>query len=135
MRVFLDANLLTYLNTMTETNLRKAYVDFTMNLLAEERCFVNPLILDEVLYVSKRKHKVPYEVTIDFLDAQILPNVDVLPITLDEYRIATDLIKKYPVRPSDAIHIATMKAGKVNAIASEDHDFDGLEGINRVWIK
>lgn len=134
MRVFLDANLLIYLNTMTETHFKKAYVDFTRNLLAEDRCFVNTLILDEVLYISKRKHKVPYEITCDFLDAQILPNVDVLPITVAEYRIATDLIKKYPVRPSDAIHVATMKAGNINVIASEDNDFDCIEGVNRVWI-
>jgi predicted nucleic acid-binding protein len=135
MRAFIDANLLIYINSMEDSDAKRVYVGFMGDLLKGDRCYVDALVLDEVLYISKRKYDVSYEVTCDFLDGQVIPYVDVLPITVEEYRAAVELLKSYPLKPSDAIHLAVMKTGGIDLIASEDDDFDTVDGIKRIWIQ
>ncbi|MEM2370633.1 MAG: PIN domain-containing protein [Candidatus Bathyarchaeia archaeon] len=37
------------------------------------------------------------------------------------------------MKPSDAIHLATIESNRIDAIATEDKDFD-VVGIERLWI-
>ena len=57
-----------------------------------------------------------------------------LSIGLNEYIKAKEIMKKYKVRPSDAIHVATIINNGLQGIASGDKDFDKI-GIKRLWIK
>jgi predicted nucleic acid-binding protein len=43
-------------------------------------------------------------------------------------------IRKYSLLPRDAIHVAIMKRNCLNAIASDDMDFDRVANIERHWI-
>jgi PIN domain. len=65
--IFLDANFLVYLNLSHEE-----VVDHYLRLLRSDTLFTDPLVLDEVIYVSKKKYGVKYCDTISFLDEIVL---------------------------------------------------------------
>ncbi|MCD6510538.1 MAG: type II toxin-antitoxin system VapC family toxin [Thermoprotei archaeon] len=134
MKVFVDASLLVYLNVKMPDDEAKLVEDFWLDLLSNHLLYINALVLDEVIYVSKRKYDVEFKETIDFIDRAILPYVDVLPIGLNEYLRAKELMVKYGLRPSDSIHVATIENHGLQAIATEDEDFDKV-GLKKLWIK
>ncbi len=47
-----------------------------------------------------------------------------------------ELMRKlnYGLKPSDAIHVATMKKAGTAEIVSEDRDFDKIDWVKRIWI-
>ena len=127
--IFLDANFLIYLNLgMREVE------EFFYRLVTEESLALNPLVIDEVLYVSKKKYGVKYEDTIDFLDRVVLPVSVVLPITREDYERAKEIIVGSDLKPSDALHVAVMLDNSIRRIVSEDRELDRVKGIERVWL-
>ena len=64
-KLFLDANLAIYLNTVTGED--RPIIDRFFKALLTERLFTNLLVLDETLYVSRRRYAVPRAMTMDFL--------------------------------------------------------------------
>ena len=134
MRVFIDANLLVYLNTLTTEDVRVIYENFYLNLMAEHRIYTDVLVLDEVIYVSKERYSVPYVTTLSFIESIVLPYTTILPLSEDEYREAAKLIEKYNVKPSDALHIGAMITNRIPTLVSEDKELDRISEIKRVWI-
>ena len=134
MRVFIDANLLVYLNTLTTEDIRVIYENFYLNLMAEHRIYTDVLVLDEVIYVSKKRYSVPYVTTLSFIESIVLPYTTILPLSEDEYREAAKLIEKYNVKPSDALHIGAMITNRIPTLVSEDKELDRISEIKRVWI-
>ena len=126
--IFLDANFLVYLNLGV-----REVEEFFYRLMTEEGLALDPLVIDEVLYVSKRKYGVKYEDTIDFLDRVILPVSVVLPITREDYERAKEIIVGSDLKPSDALHVAVMLNNSIRKIVSEDRELDRVKGIARVW--
>lgn len=127
--IFLDANFLIYLNLGVE-EIRNLY----LNLLSTESLALDVLVIDEVIYVSKKKYNVKFEDTLNFLDEIVLPYVTVLPLTSREYEIAKEFMVKHSLYPSDSIHIAVMISNSIKKIVSEDSDFDKVNEIERIWI-
>ena len=39
------------------------------------------------------------------------------------------------LKPSDALHVATMLSNHITTIISEDRDFDKIDSIKRVWVQ
>ena len=99
----------------------------------EFRLFTDVLVLDETLYVSWRRYGVKYEDTLRFLDEVVLPYVKILSLRQEEYVKARNYMGA--LKPSDALHVAVMLNNGINLIASEDRDFDRMEGIKRVWVE
>ena len=108
--------------------------NFWLDLILNHSLYTNILVLDEVIYVSKRRYNVGYNDTIEFIDRAIIPYINLVPIGLEEYVKAKDIMRKYKLKPSDAIHVATVINNGLQAIASEDADFDKI-GIKRIWVK
>ena len=104
-----------------------------MKRTADEILYTDVLVLDEVIYISKRKYGVPYDETIKLLDDLILPNVKILPIRIDEYLKARENILKYNLKPSDAIHLAVIENNGIQAIVTEDKDFQRVP-IKVIWV-
>jgi predicted nucleic acid-binding protein len=127
--IFVDANFLIYLNLGV-----KEIEGYYLKLLSEESLATNPLVLDEVIYVSKKKYGVRLEDTLDFLDNVVLPNSVVLPLTINEYRRAREVMLRYSLNPSDALHVAVMLNNSIRRILSEDTDFDRVKEVERVWL-
>ncbi len=134
MKVFVDASLLIYLNVKMPEDEAKLIEDFWLNLLLNNLLYTNVLVLDEVIYVSKRKYDVSPEDTIAFIDKAVLPYVDVLSIGLNEYLRAKELMVKYGLKPSNSIHVATIENYGLQAVATEDEDFEKV-GIKRLWVR
>ncbi len=134
MKIFIDASLLIYLNTLKTPGKRGPYEEFYLDLLSKYKAYTDVLVLDETIYVSAKKYKVPYEISLDFIDHLVMPFVRILPLGEDEYKEAAEIIKKYGVKPSDALHVAAMMLNGIVRVASEDRELDKVEGINRVWL-
>ena len=99
----------------------------------EHEVFTNLLVLDEVVYVSRRKYGVDEKETLEFVDQAILPHVELLPIGADLYQFFKLYVVEFGLRPSNALHAATIRKYGLDAIASEDRDFDEA-GIKRIWL-
>ncbi|BCU68801.1 type II toxin-antitoxin system VapC family toxin [Stygiolobus caldivivus] len=127
--IFLDANFLIYLNLGV-----RGVEEFYYKLLSEENTALDPLVIDEVVYVSKKKYGVKYEDTLEFLDNVVLPYSVVFPITVEEYKRAKDIML-VGLKPSDAFHVAVMLNNSVLRVVSEDADFDKVKGVQRVWLR
>ncbi len=134
MKAFIDANLLIYLNTVSEIAARSIYEDFFIDLARKYRLYADDLVLDELLYISKKKYGVPYEITFEFIDSIVMPYITVIPLGEEEFNEAREIILKYNLRPSDALHVGAMRSNGIKVIASEDTDFDKVDGITRIWI-
>ena len=135
MKAFIDANFLIYLNTLRDRYALSLFENFFEELLAEHVLFTDILVLDEVLYVSRSKYRVPYPITIKLLNKLIPKYISLTPLTLKEYVKAIEVIERYDLKPSDAIHAATCIVNNIKYIVSEDQEFDKVEGIERLWIR
>jgi predicted nucleic acid-binding protein len=131
-KLFLDANLAIYLNTMTGDE--RSTIDRFFKSLLREHLFTNMLVLDETLHVSRRRYAVPYAVTMDFLRRAFLPYTAIIPIAEEDLQATERYLTKYDVKPSDAIHLATMDKVGITSIVSEDEELDAVKGIRRIWL-
>jgi predicted nucleic acid-binding protein len=132
-KIFLDANLLIYMNASSE-NSRRIYDDFYTELASTNRLFTNVLVLDELLYISKKKYNVPYSVTVEFIENVVLPFTEVLQLGLPEYLASAEIVLKTRLKLSDALHVASMRLNGISTIASEDREFDNTMNLDRVWV-
>ena len=131
MKAFIDANLLIYLNVGSTEEI----LDLWVSLLTRYDLYTDPLVLDETLWVSKRKYGVPWRDTIGFIRDEVLPYTTILPLGELEYMKAADIILGHDLKPSDALHAAAMKTNSISIIASEDREYDRIPWIKRIWIQ
>jgi hypothetical protein len=131
-KLFLDANLAIYLNTMTGEE--RSTIDRFFKSLLREHLFTNMLVLDETLHVSRRRYAVPYAMTMSFLRRAFLPYTEIIPIAEEDLQATEKYLTKYDVKPSDAIHLATMDKVGIASIVSEDEELDAVKGIRRIWL-
>ena len=68
----------------------------------------------------------------DFLNIQHLNFIEV---TYEIIALAQELIKKYKIKPRDAIHTACAINNDIKTIISDDSDFDAVKEIERISIK
>jgi hypothetical protein len=131
-KLFIDANLVIYLNTVTGEE--RPIIDRFFKSLLREHLFTNMLVLDETLQVSRRPYEVPYATTMGFLRRAFLPYTQIIPIAEEDLQATERYLTKYDVKPSDAIHLATMDKAGITSIVSEDEELDTVKGIRRVWL-
>ncbi len=134
MKAFVDSPLLIYLNTVTNPTTRIIYESFYLDILSKYKLYTDVLVLDEVIYVSKKKYGIPYNISIEFIESIVLPYVSIISLGEDEYRLASKLLVEYGLKPSDALHLAAMINNGINVMVSEDREFDKLENVKRLWI-
>ena len=132
-KLFLDANLVIYLNTMTGDE--RSTIDQFFKDLLRDRLFINLLVLDEALYISRSRYRVPYAVTMNFLRRALLPYTEIIPIAEEDLKATERYLIEYDIKPSDAIHLATMDKAGITSIISEDKELDKVKGINRIWLE
>lgn len=133
MKIFLDANLPIYLNTLTGAQ-RRPVEDFFIRLLRED-LYTNLLVLDETLYISKTRYRIPYDTSLTLIKNTIMPYAEL--IALDESDIDTmgNYLLRYDLKPSNALHLATMKKQGITHIATEDKAFDRVKETKRIWLE
>ncbi|WP_297499516.1 type II toxin-antitoxin system VapC family toxin [Thermococcus sp.] len=134
MKLFIDTNFFVYLNSNIDDDLVKRLDALYADLVGENELYTNVLALDELIHVSRRKYGVSHSETMSFIKDIILPAVGVLPVTFNDYLATREIILKYNLRPSDALHIAVIQNNGLQAIVSEDEDFDRLS-LKRLWLE
>ena len=134
MKAFIDAPLLVYLNTMSDPRARKFYEDFYIRTLTDYKLYTDVLVLDEVIYISRRKYGIPYYVSLKFIESIVLPYVSIINLGEDEYKLAARILVEYSLKPSDSIHLGAMLSNGINLIISEDKEFDRVKEVKRLWI-
>ena len=132
MKVFLDASFLIYLNSSTHDE-RDAIDNLFKELLSKE-LYINLLVIDETLYISKVKYKVPYDATMSFFKSILLPYVQLIPIEESDLEAVERHLLKYDIKPSDAIHLATMEKKGIVNVVTEDEEFDRVKEVHRIWL-
>ncbi len=133
MKVLLDASFLIYLIAPTP-GMEETFAGFYRDLMKEYEVYTDVLALDEAIFISKKKYKISYKESIDFIDRYVLPYVNVLPIGMKEYLLARRNILKHGLKPSDAIHLAVMESYGLQSIVTEDEDFRNLP-VNVIWLE
>ena len=135
MKIFIDAHLLIYLNTLTDSRDRILYENFYIDILTKYKPCTDVLVLDELIYISGKKYGIPYKISIEFIQSNILPYTSILSLSEDEYNYAAKILMEYGIKPSDALHLGAMINNGITLIASEDKEYDKIPTIKRLWIK
>jgi predicted nucleic acid-binding protein len=91
------------------------------------------LVLDELIYISK-KNGIPQRITIEFIESNTLPYINIINLGEEEYRQATKFLLDYNLKPSDSLHLGAMINNGINIIVSEDGEFDKVPIVKRLWI-
>ena len=135
MKVFIDAPLLIYLNTLTNPRYRILYENFYIEILTKYKPYTDVLVLDELIYISKKKYNIPYKVSIKFVETNILPYITILNLGEEEYKYATEIITKHNLKPSDTLHVGAMMNNNITLIVSEDREYSRIPTVKRLWIE
>lgn len=134
MKIFVDSSLLIYLNAIADTKTRVIYENLYIDILTRYKPYTDVLVLDELIYVSKKKYGIPYNITIEFIESNVLPYVSVISLGEEEYKQAIKFLLDYNLKPSDSLHLGAMISNGINTIVSEDKEYDKVPNIKRLWI-
>jgi predicted nucleic acid-binding protein len=129
--VFLDANVFLYAAGADHPLREPAQQVIQKVSRGELLATASAEILQEILHVMHRRDQVDLGVQLVRNTGLLFP--DLLPITLNDMLIASDLLKRYPqIRARDAVHAATMLNNGLDSIISSDHHFDDILEIRRI---
>ncbi|RLI24615.1 PIN domain nuclease [Candidatus Bathyarchaeota archaeon] len=134
MKVFIDAPLLIYLNTLTNSRYRILYENFYIETLTRYKPYTDVLVFDELIYISKKKYGIPYDISIEFIKSNVLPYTTIISLGEEELDHAEKMMLEYDLKPSDALHLGAMISNNMKLIVSEDREFDRIPTIKRLWI-
>jgi len=99
----------------------------------KERAVTSSLALDEIMWVlikGGKQHLLRTAVE----GIYSMPNLDVIEVSSTAPLLALEFIERYDLKPRDAFHASIMKENSIEAIASDDEDFDRIEWIERVRL-
>ncbi|MFQ6085021.1 MAG: type II toxin-antitoxin system VapC family toxin [Candidatus Bathyarchaeia archaeon] len=133
-KFFLDSCYLIYLRYAKKDRV----AEYTWNLLHRAvkegtELITNMVVVDEVVWILTTKYRVKLEEVFELLDST-LPLVDVIQLDYVDYDAMKRIMKEHRLRPSDALHISSMKKAGTRCIVSEDEEFDQVPWIKRIWV-
>ena len=153
-RVFLDTNVLIY--AIAEHPRFGPWCDVLLERIRQEDVtgYVSVIVLNELIHkliigeVAQKTGLKPGEViqylkrhreVLEALEAyEILAEVEtaygllILEATLETFATARQLMQAYRLLSNDALHLAVMQKAGVRDLATNDADFDSVEGLH-IW--
>lgn len=99
----------------------------------EEQLLVNMIVIDEITWILTKKYKIPLNEVFELTD-KLIPLIEVIPINYIDYDAMKKVMMEYGLKPSDAIHVASMSKSGAQHIVSEDKEFDKVPWIKRIWL-
>ena len=134
MRLFLDSSYLIYLRYSESDQIFNYVTNFLKESIKRgDRLFVNMIVVDEVLWILTKKYEIPLDEVLELTD-QLMPLLEVIPVDYTDYDVMRKMMMKYGLKPSDALHIASMNKAGIKHIVSEDEEFDKIPSIKRIWL-
>lgn len=103
-----------------------------VRLINEQRitCASSFLAIDEVIWILKKK--VGKDSAIKIIKAMLSMPIKWIDVDKSVIIKMIDVYEKTTLDPRDAIHISSMKKVGLSIIASQDEDFDKVDGIERM---
>lgn len=134
MKLFLDSSYIIYLR-YAESDEVAEYTGSLLKKAVESgtKLLVNMIVIDEVLWILTRKYQISLSEVMEFID-KLLPLLDVVPLDYLDYDEMKKAMVNYGLKPSDALHSASMSKTKTAHIVSEDKEFDKVPWVKRVWL-
>jgi predicted nucleic acid-binding protein len=150
-RILVDSNILTY-HLLDYPTFGPICEKFLQDILDEKyQGFITPIIASETLFnfikayilktygakgsdvpvLLKRDPKILQEIPFH-RPKEIFGIFDILPNGAVEVELSIEYISRYALLTNDAINAATMEINKINSIATNDRDFERVEGV-KVW--
>lgn len=134
LKIFLDSSYLIYLRYAESDKVFNYVTNFLLEAVNQEkRLMVNMIVIDETVWILSRKLKIPLSETFELTDG-LMPFLEVIPINYSDYSVMKRIMMDYGLKPSDALHTASMKKAGIEHIVSEDKDFDKILWIKRIWL-
>ena len=135
MKIFLDSSYLIYLGYSMSDEIFNYVTNFLRESVERgDRLFVNMIVVDEVLWILTKKYKVPLSEALELMD-RLMPLIEVIPLDYMDYDDMRRIIMNYGLKPSDALHVASMRKAGIKHIVSEDKEFDKIPWIKRTWLR
>lgn len=136
MKVFLDSNIFVFLSLDPEEKGKKAEALVKEIISGKIEGYTSSLVIDELMWVLLKNNKghLLEEVISSIYK---IPNCTILPVSSEAPRIALEYMKKYKLKPRDALHLAVMKENDIKNIISDDTHFDRVKEIKRLklWVQ
>lgn len=130
--VFLDANYIIYLRYAEDDEIYEYCVEL-LKKLDEYGPITNIVVIDEVVWILRRKYGIEEGEIFDFLD-RVVEFLTIIQLDDEDYKRMKEFMLNYDLKPSDALHVSTMSKTKTSYIISEDGEFDRVEWVRRVWL-
>jgi len=129
-KVYLDANIFAFAELDIGGLGERARALLRKIKEGEMEGYASALTIDELLWVFvKNRQEALMERALR--DVYELPNCTVLAVGGDVLLLALKFMKKYSLKPRDAMHCAVMQKEGLHIIASDDRDFDKVKEIKR----
>lgn len=135
MKIFLDSSYLIYLGYSMSDEIFNYVTNFLRESVERgDRLFVNMIVVDEVLWILTKKYKVPLSEAFELMD-RLMPLIEVIPLDYMDYDDMRRIVMNYGLKPSDALHVASMRKAGIKHIVSENKEFDKIPWIKRTWLR
>ncbi|MEM2123033.1 MAG: type II toxin-antitoxin system VapC family toxin [Candidatus Bathyarchaeia archaeon] len=134
MKLFLDSSYLIYLRYSKDDVIFRYVTDFLRRAVKRrDHLLANMIVIDETLWILTKKYKVPLNEAFELTD-QLMPLLEIIPIDYGDYDVMKVTMKNHDLKPSDAIHVASMNKAGVKHVVSEDVEFDKIPWLKRIWL-
>nr|BAJ49090.1 conserved hypothetical protein [Candidatus Caldarchaeum subterraneum]BAL56152.1 nucleotide binding protein, containing PIN domain [uncultured crenarchaeote] len=120
--IYLDVNVLQYWLTADPR-----FGERSKEILKHHRDKATSALTIWILFVLNQVNEKKIMEAVDAI------GLSVAPLTIQDLRDATTLSESLGLDVEDAIHLATMKRLGIDAIASNDKDFDKVSRVKRVF--
>jgi len=135
LKIFLDSSYLIYLGYSMSDEIFNYVTNFLRESVERgDRLFVNMIVVDEVLWILTKKYKVPLSEAFELMD-RLMPLIEVIPLDYMDYDDMRRIVMNYGLKPSDALHVASMRKAGIKHIVSENKEFDKIPWIKRTWLR
>lgn len=134
MKLFLDSSYLIYLRYSKDDVIFNYVRDLLRKAVQrKDLLLVNMIVIDETLWILMKKYRVPLDEALELTD-QLMPLLEIIPIDFADYDFMKEAMNNYEMKPSDALHVASMNKAGVKHIISEDGEFDKIPWVKRIWL-
>jgi predicted nucleic acid-binding protein len=93
---------------------------------------INSLVIDEIIWNIKKE--ISYQTAIDVSEKIFELPLKILSVNPETVFRAFEFMKKYGIKPRDAIHVASMLENSIPTIVTEDSDFKKVREIKTLTI-
>ena len=131
--IYLDSNVFIFAALTDDERAEKAKELLTKIISGKTQAYTSAITIDEVTWVIWKETKDKEFAIKESIRILQFNNLHIIPVDEKILYEALDILKNLKnIKPRDAIHIASCFHKKIPIIASDDSDFDNIQGLKRL---